>query len=114
MLTIAQKIELLDMLKEGRSYASIGRHYGINESSVRYIKKEEKNIRTMAAVCFNEKAKRVVTFRNKTIVRVESALVDQWLQEREHHAGYQHHPLITVWERFIKSVERDYQALKYI
>ena len=48
MLTIAEKVKLLDMLKEGRSFAAVGRHYGINESSVRYIKKEEKNIRKTA------------------------------------------------------------------
>uniref|UniRef100_A0A671Y3U3 DDE-1 domain-containing protein n=1 Tax=Sparus aurata TaxID=8175 RepID=A0A671Y3U3_SPAAU len=72
MLTIAQKVGLLDMLKEGKSYAAVGRHYGINESSVRYKKKEENNIRTTAAISFNKDAKRVVTVRNKTIVRMES------------------------------------------
>lgn len=66
MLTIAQKVGLLDMLKEGKSYAAVGRHYGINESSVCYIKKEENNIRTTAAISFNKDAKRVVTVRNKT------------------------------------------------
>uniref|UniRef100_A0A3B3Z945 HTH psq-type domain-containing protein n=1 Tax=Periophthalmus magnuspinnatus TaxID=409849 RepID=A0A3B3Z945_9GOBI len=34
MLTIAEKVELLDMLREGRSYAAVGRHYRINESSI--------------------------------------------------------------------------------
>uniref|UniRef100_A0A8C6UUK7 DDE-1 domain-containing protein n=1 Tax=Neogobius melanostomus TaxID=47308 RepID=A0A8C6UUK7_9GOBI len=72
MLTIAPKVGILDMLKEGRSYAAVGRHYRINESSVRYIKKEENNIRTTAAVSFNKDAKRVLTVRNKTIVRMES------------------------------------------
>uniref|UniRef100_A0A672Z0S3 HTH psq-type domain-containing protein n=1 Tax=Sphaeramia orbicularis TaxID=375764 RepID=A0A672Z0S3_9TELE len=41
MTNIAQKVGLLDTLKEGRSSAAVGRHYRINESSVRYIKKEE-------------------------------------------------------------------------
>ncbi|XP_035265329.1 tigger transposable element-derived protein 1-like [Anguilla anguilla] len=80
MLTIAQKVGLLDMLKEGRSYAAVGRHYGINESSVRCIKKEENNIRTTAAISFNKDAKRVVTVRNKTIVRMESALA-LWISD---------------------------------
>ena len=53
MLPISDKVKLLDMLREGKSYAAVARHYGINESSVRYIKKEEKNIRTTAAVNFN-------------------------------------------------------------
>ena len=45
-LTIVEKVKLLDMLKEGRTYAAVGRHFGLNESTVRYIKKDEKNIRS--------------------------------------------------------------------
>ncbi|XP_039593507.1 tigger transposable element-derived protein 1-like [Polypterus senegalus] len=60
MLTIAEKVQLLDMLKQGKSYAAVGRHYGINESTVRYIKKDEKSIRSTAAVSFNQGAKRIV------------------------------------------------------
>uniref|UniRef100_UPI00358E5639 tigger transposable element-derived protein 1-like n=1 Tax=Myxine glutinosa TaxID=7769 RepID=UPI00358E5639 len=80
MLTIVEKVQLLDMLKQGRSFAAVGCHYGINESSVRYIKKDEKNIRTTAAVSFNKTAKRVVTSRNKAIVRMESALA-LWISD---------------------------------
>ncbi|XP_039598433.1 tigger transposable element-derived protein 1-like [Polypterus senegalus] len=61
MLTIAEKVQLLDMLKQGKSYAAVGRHYGINESTVRYIKKDEKSIRSTAAVSFNQGAKRIVS-----------------------------------------------------
>ena len=42
-VSIADTVKLLDMLKEGRSYAAVGRHYGINESSVRSIKKEKQH-----------------------------------------------------------------------
>ncbi|XP_071328990.1 tigger transposable element-derived protein 1-like [Trachinotus anak] len=80
MLTITEKVKLLDMLKEGRSYAAVGRHYGINESSVRSIKKEENNIRTTAAISFNKDAKRVATVHNKTMVRMESALA-LWIND---------------------------------
>ena len=59
MLTIAQKVDLLDMLKEGKSYAATSRHYGIKESSVRSTKKEENDIKTTAAINFNKDAKRV-------------------------------------------------------
>ena len=44
MLPISDKVKLLDMLREGKSYEAVARHYGINESSVRYIKKEEKTL----------------------------------------------------------------------
>uniref|UniRef100_UPI00358E0465 tigger transposable element-derived protein 1-like n=1 Tax=Myxine glutinosa TaxID=7769 RepID=UPI00358E0465 len=80
MQTIVEKVQLLDMLKQGRSFAAVGCHYGINESSVRYIKKDEKNIRMTAAVSFNKTAKRVVTSRNKAIVRMESALA-LWISD---------------------------------
>uniref|UniRef100_A0A3B3TIL2 DDE-1 domain-containing protein n=1 Tax=Poecilia latipinna TaxID=48699 RepID=A0A3B3TIL2_9TELE len=46
---------------EEKSYAAVGHHFEINESSVQYRKKEEKNVRTTAAVSFNQNAKRVVT-----------------------------------------------------
>ena len=78
-LTIVEKVKLLDMLKEGRTYAAVGRHFGLNESTVRYIK-DEKNIRSTAAVSFNKTAKRVVTSRNKVMVRMESAL-SLWISD---------------------------------
>ena len=34
-------VRLLDMLMEGTNYVAVGRHYGLKESSVCYIKKEE-------------------------------------------------------------------------
>ena len=68
------------MLNEGKSYVAKGQYYGINEFSVRSIKKEENNIRTMAAISFNKDAKRVATVRNKTMVRMESALT-LWIND---------------------------------
>ncbi|XP_051934853.1 tigger transposable element-derived protein 1-like isoform X3 [Hippocampus zosterae] len=80
MLTIQEKIKLLDMLREGRSYASVARHYGLNESTVRCIRKEEKKIRYTASVSFNRSAKRAVTCQNATLIRMESAL-DLWITD---------------------------------
>ncbi|XP_057707960.1 zinc finger protein 142 isoform X1 [Corythoichthys intestinalis] len=40
-----EKIQLLDLLREGKSYAEVARHYELNESTVRYIKKREMKIR---------------------------------------------------------------------
>ena len=39
MLTIEQNVRVLDMLKEGQNCSIVGRHYGIKESLVHYIKK---------------------------------------------------------------------------
>ena len=76
MMTIAEKVELLDLLKEGRTFAAVARHFGVNESTFRYIEKDEANIRKTAVIIFNKSAKRVVTARNKTIVIVWKLL---WL-----------------------------------
>lgn len=67
-------VKLLDLMKEGKSCAAVGRHYGMSESTVRYIKKDEDNIRATAAVSFHQGAKRISTGRNKNVVRMESAL----------------------------------------
>ena len=90
MLTIAEKVELLDMLKEGKGYAATGRHSGINESSIRSVKKEENYIRTTAAISFNEDAKRIASVRNKTMVGIESALA-VWINDcrKRHHPCFQ-------------------------
>ena len=52
-MTISEKIKLLDLLKQGQSYAAVARQYGVNESTVRYIKKEEANIRKTYNLSFN-------------------------------------------------------------
>ncbi|KAK7075319.1 hypothetical protein SK128_012420 [Halocaridina rubra] len=59
--------------QEGRRFSDVGRHFGINESIVRYIKKDETNRKT-ASITSNKTAKRVVTPRNKIIVQMESTL----------------------------------------
>uniref|UniRef100_A0A8C5PZV7 DDE-1 domain-containing protein n=1 Tax=Leptobrachium leishanense TaxID=445787 RepID=A0A8C5PZV7_9ANUR len=50
--TLQEKVELLDLLREKKSYAAVARHYGFNESTVRYIKKNEAAIRSTVAVSF--------------------------------------------------------------
>ena len=73
-MTISEKVKLLDMLKEGRSYAAVTRHYGVNESTVPYVEKCKANIRKTAAITFNAKAKYVVTPSNKRIVKTDAVL----------------------------------------
>ena len=54
VMTLHEKVELLDMVKKAKSYAAVGRHYGVNDSTVRYIKKNEKAIRSSVASSFVE------------------------------------------------------------
>lgn len=73
-MTVSEKVKLLDKLQEGLSYAAVARHYNLNESTVRYIKKDEQKIRKTASITFNKDAKRVVTPRNQRIVKMENVL----------------------------------------
>ncbi|KAF7239066.1 Tigger transposable element-derived protein 1 [Varanus komodoensis] len=73
--TLWEKAELLDLFWELKSNATVAHHYGVNESTIRYIKKNKAAIRSTVSVCFCDSAKKVTTVRNKNIVRVESALV---------------------------------------
>lgn len=74
MITITEKMKLLVILKEGRTFAAIACHFSVNESTDRYIKKDKANIRKMAAITFNKSVKRVVMACNTTIIRMEASL----------------------------------------
>ncbi|KAM9365930.1 tigger transposable element-derived protein 1-like [Pholidichthys leucotaenia] len=80
MMTVEVKVKLLDMLNAGHTYASVAHHYGLNESTVRYIKKDELKIHKTASITFSKDTKRVVTPRNKRIVQMENAL-SVWISD---------------------------------
>lgn len=42
MMSLSVMVELLNMLALGKSASKVARHSGINESTVRYIKKKKK------------------------------------------------------------------------
>ena len=69
-----KKGKLLDMLKEGKSFATLARYYGVNESTLRYIKKDGANICKTAAITVSTEAKHVATPRNERTVKMETAL----------------------------------------
>ena len=68
------------MLKAGNSFTSTARQFGLNESTVRYIKKEEENIRKSASISFIRDAKGVVKTQNKTMLKMENVL-SVWIQD---------------------------------
>lgn len=49
--TLQEKV-LLDLLQELKSYAAVAHHYGINESTLHYIKKNKAVIRIIVSVSF--------------------------------------------------------------
>ena len=50
VMTVNEKVKLLDMLEAGSTCSTVARIHGLNESTVRYIKKDEENIRRTASV----------------------------------------------------------------
>ncbi|XP_061648268.1 tigger transposable element-derived protein 1-like [Phyllopteryx taeniolatus] len=74
-MPLYEKVKILNMLRDGKTFSAVARCYGLNESTIRSIKKEEANIRCTLAINGAHTSKRVVNTRNKYIVRMESALV---------------------------------------
>ena len=87
-LTVSEKMVLLDLLKQGKRYSEVAKQFGLNESTVRYIKKDEANIRKTAAISFSNETKRVVKGQNKSLVRMESAL-SVWIHPYKAKALYE-------------------------
>ena len=72
VMTVNEKVKLLDMLEAGSTCSTVARIHGLNESTVRYIKKDEENIRRTASVMLC--SKRVMSRRNEMVVQMENAL----------------------------------------
>ncbi|XP_066969291.1 tigger transposable element-derived protein 1-like [Macrobrachium rosenbergii] len=80
VMKLEEKVKVLDVLKEGKSFAVVGRYFNVNESTVRYIKKKEAEIRKSVSMSYFGSAKTVATVQDKTIVKMESALVF-WIKD---------------------------------
>ncbi|XP_066976911.1 tigger transposable element-derived protein 1-like [Macrobrachium rosenbergii] len=74
-----EKVKVVDMLKEDKSFAAAGRHFNVNESTVKYIKKAVE-IRKSVSMSYFGRAQTVATVRDKTIVKMESALAF-WIKD---------------------------------
>lgn len=79
VLFLSEKIEILDLLKSGMSFAEVGRQVGKNESSIRTIKQKEAEIR--ANVRSDPTTAKVLSLvRDKVLVKTEEAL-NVWLED---------------------------------
>uniref|UniRef100_A0AAY5F568 HTH psq-type domain-containing protein n=1 Tax=Electrophorus electricus TaxID=8005 RepID=A0AAY5F568_ELEEL len=74
-VTLQKKVELLDMLHEKKNFAAVACHYGINESMVHYIQKNEATIRPTVSSSFRATAKNVSNVKNKYIVKIFGQIV---------------------------------------
>ncbi|KAL1110329.1 hypothetical protein AAG570_007862 [Ranatra chinensis] len=96
MLTIQEKVRLLDMIKDGKKIVEVAYHFNLNKPTVRYTCKEERKICATASITFNKEAKRVVTSRNKFTIKTKSVLA-VWINN----CRKKNIPLdsIVVWEK---------------
>lgn len=79
VLNVAEKLKILDLLKNGEKIADVARKFGINESSVRTIRKNEDNIRASASH-LGPHAKLVKIKRNCNVEKMEDMLMI-WIQD---------------------------------
>jgi hypothetical protein len=79
VMTLLQKVQVLDTLASGMGASSVGRLFGVNESTVRYIKKIEERIRDFVARSSPGGAK-ICVARDKDLVATEKAL-SSWIQD---------------------------------
>lgn len=79
MISLEKKIQILDKCKGGLSVVAVGRIFGINESTVRSIKKQEDLIRQAVGEGRNKKTLRYA--RDEVLVKMEIELLD-WLEKK--------------------------------
>ena len=79
-LTVEEKMEVLNMMKEGKSHIAIARHFGVNTCTIGKIKKAEDRIRKTAAISYNVSAKKIISPHYNPLIHMESALAE-WIVE---------------------------------
>ena len=75
VMTIGEKAKVLEMIEEGKTVVEIGRYFGVNNSTIRTIKKAENRIRKTADITFNMSAKWIISSHHKPLILMEAALV---------------------------------------
>ena len=73
-LTIAERMEILRMKKEGKSSSAIARHFGLCSITITRIKKAEYRIRTVEST-FNMPTNKLISPCYKPLLLMETALL---------------------------------------
>lgn len=80
VMTLEEKVKALDLLQEGMSYASVGKRYGVNESLLHTIKKNETKIHQTFHVVTPSAGKYTSYVCDRKVTKMESALA-LWIQD---------------------------------
>ncbi|XP_018021496.1 uncharacterized protein LOC108677737, partial [Hyalella azteca] len=79
-MSLTTKVKLLDMLKSGRRTAWVARHYKVNESTVRLLRKNETKIREAALAPQNPGQVKINYYRQ--LLQMENALA-KWITDHK-------------------------------
>ncbi|KAG7161266.1 Tigger transposable element-derived protein 1-like 112 [Homarus americanus] len=80
VLTLNEKNEVLKQLDSGMSYTAVGRHFGLNESSVHGIKRRAKDLKHALASSAPVTSKVTSHVRDDALIKMEKAL-NIWIED---------------------------------
>lgn len=82
VLSLSEKIKILDKLGSGSTAASVASEYGINESTVRYIKKAEDKIRSSVQAAAKSTLKAAYVSRRNPLLEKTEKLLSVWIEDQ--------------------------------
>lgn len=83
VLTLLEKIAILDKLRTGVSIASLSRQIDINESTIRTIRKSEQKIRQSVRISSRSSANIAKICRRDPVLEKMEALLVNWIDEQK-------------------------------
>ncbi|XP_068240245.1 putative CENPB DNA-binding domain-containing protein 1 [Palaemon carinicauda] len=85
VMTLEEKVKVIDKIEEGLKYTAFGKLFGVNESTVRYIEKNEANIQASIASSAPQSSKTASRLKEKGMLKGQNAL-SLWIQD-QHRKG---------------------------
>lgn len=82
VLSLSEKVKILDKLKSGSSAASLASEYGLNESTVRYIKKAEDKIRSSVQASAKPTLKAAYVSRRNPYLEKMEKMLSVWIEDQ--------------------------------
>lgn len=82
VMTLIEKVKILDKLKNGASAASVASEFGVNESTIRYIKKAEEKIRNSIDAAAESTLKVACVSRRDPFLEKMEKMLNIWIEDQ--------------------------------